>query len=371
MIELSVQKDYEHPEILVLGIGGAGNNAVNRMVETGDYEVTYVAVNTDKMVLGRSRSMQTLAIGEKLTGGYGAGGDPEVGEAAAAESTEALKSLLTEAKMVILTGGMGGGTGTGAIPVIAALCRELKILSVAVVTKPFTFEGKRRTEVAAAGIEKLKSSVDTLLVIPNDRVLEMKSEASDIETAFAAVDSVLSDTISAITNIIFNCGRVNLDFNDLKTVLADKGEGHLGIATGTPDSDISGIINTALHSPLLETDIRGAAYVLINVSGKFSMKELDAAIQQVRSECGEDTYIMWGTVAPDDAGDEIVVTIIATGLKEVMSKTPRVFIEPTYSRQEEAHKSDLIGNFQPKLNIPVESGIKIPGFLQGYTGENK
>lgn len=342
MTEVITKEGYKAPKILVLGVGGGGNNAINRMVESKEFQVSYVAVNTDKMVLANSKAHDTLVIGEKLTMGYGAGGDPEVGEESARENADEIEKLVKGYQMVILTGGMGGGTGTGAMPVIAKICQEQKVLSVAVVTKPFSFEGKKKMLIAQNGIERLREVVDTLLIIPNNKLLEMKDMTMDLEMAFWMADSVLKNTIDAITNIIFNCGTVNLDFNDLRTVLAKKGEGHLGTSTAYEGADVFKAVDAALHSPLLETTLKGASYVLVNCSGKCNLIELNAAIEYVQEEVGEDTYVMWGTVTPKDAGENIVVTIIATGLNsqedsientKIVTKQPEVF--KTKSAEEE------------------------------------
>lgn len=317
MLEIKTKEQYNDPKILVLGVGGGGNNALNRMIDNNEFPVRYIAVNTDKMVLENTKAGETIAIGEKLTGGYGAGGDPEIGAASAEESAEEIESIVRGAQMVIITGGMGGGTGTGAIPVIAKICMEQKILTIAVVTKPFVFEGKRKMEIAETGISKLRDNVDTMLVIPNNKLLEMKDKMLDLESAFLIADSVLENTIYALTNIIFNCGTVNLDFNDLKTVLTKKGEAHLAISSNYEGGDILKAVDAALHSPLLETQLKGASYVLVNCSGKINLMELNAAVEHIQDEVGKDTYVMWGTVNSDrENKDNVVVTIIATGLNK-------------------------------------------------------
>lgn len=315
MIEIKSNEQYLRPNITVLGVGGAGNNALNRMIEGGTSDVRYIAINTDVMVLDRSACENVLAIGKKLTGGYGAGGDPSIGAAAAEESVEELTNLLSGCNMVILTGGMGGGTGTGAIPVIARLCHELGILTVAVVTKPFAFEGMKRMQEAVTGIEKLRQYVDTLFIIPNDKLLAMNDKAMCVEDGFLFADSVLQNTIQAINNIILNCGTVNLDFNDLRTVLSNKGEALLGISTIRDSKDFMEGVKNAINSPLLETSIAGAKYLLLNCSGRVNLLELNAAVTYLQELTGPETYIMWGTVgSAGDSGDAVNVTIIATGV---------------------------------------------------------
>lgn len=305
------------PKILVMGIGGGGNNAVNRMVDmnTSPHTLEYISINTDQMVLNLSKASRTLTIGPKLTGGYGAGGNPEIGCASAEESEEAIKSLLADCNMVILTAGMGGGTGTGAIPVIAKLCHELNILTVAVVTKPFSFEGTKKMKTALSGIEKLKEYVDTLFIIPNDKLVSVTDKNLTVENAFLLADSVLKDTINAITNIIHNCGLVNLDFNDLKTILGNKGIRYIGISAMAEKSAIIDTMKEALNSPFLETSVKGATHILINCSAGLNLQELNTAIGYVREIAGNNADIMWGTVTDsDNSGMNNSVTIIATGL---------------------------------------------------------
>lgn len=369
MSEIVNQEEYKAPKILVLGIGGGGNNALNRMIEHNEFPVHYIAVNTDKMVLEKSKAEECVAIGEKLTGGYGAGGDPEIGAASAEENTEAIENLVHGAQMVILTCGMGGGTGTGAIPVIAKICQEQRILTVAVVTKPFSFEGHKKMQIADTGIAKLRDVVDTLLIIPNNKLLEMNDKTLNLDAAFLLADSVLQNAIQAITNIIFNCGTINLDFNDLRTVLSKKGEGHLGISSDDESGDIIRATEAAMNSPLLDTELKGASYVLVNCSGRINLAELNSAIAHIQEAVGEDTYVMWGTVAPAEESDTITVTIIATGLnKKPDSILPKQSIATTQSNfksQEEmtdfCHK---IQEQQKKYVQEKQKSIDIPLFLR-------
>lgn len=231
MLEI-INTDYQSsnmPTIKVIGIGGCGNNAINRLAHQTPYPIQFVAINTDQMVLDKSEADICITIGKKLTGGFGAGGNPEIAYAAAEENTDEIKEMVNDANMVILTAGMGGGTGTGALPYIAKMCKDLGILTVAVVTTPFSFENPNRSDVARAGIQNLEKCVDTLLVISNDKLLSSNEKIVTMSSAFTLADSVLKNSIDTITNIVFNCGTVNLDFNDLKTVLGDKGYGHLGI----------------------------------------------------------------------------------------------------------------------------------------------
>ncbi|MCF0128394.1 MAG: cell division protein FtsZ [Pseudobutyrivibrio sp.] len=364
MIQIVSEEEYKAPKVLVIGIGGGGNNAINRMMEQSNYKVTYVAVNTDKMVLDNSHAQDRLAIGEKLTGGYGAGGDPEIGAASAEESAEEIEALVKGAQMVVLTAGMGGGTGTGATPVIAKICKELKILTVAVVTKPFSFESRKKMDIAETGIAKLKDNVDTLFIIPNNRLLELNDKTLDLNKAFLLADSVLQNTLIAITSIIFNCGVIHLDFNDLRTVLMRKGISYIGLSNDYEGNDIVKAIEVALNSPFLETSIQGASYVLVTVSGKINLLELNAAVESVQDRAGKDAYIMWGTVEAEDDSDNVGVTIIATGMegnssKPVFDPTPII--------------PDPIFQAKPNLIIPPKATIKeddfvIPKFILDKTG---
>ncbi len=317
MLAIEICDRSTEPRILVMGIGGGGNNAVDRMITSGVSGVTYAAVNTDMQVLRHSHAEILLQIGQKMTGGFGAGADPGVGEAAAEESVDEIKKTVSEYKMVILTCGMGGGTGTGAIPVIARCCKELGVLVVAVVTLPFSFESGQRMTVALAGLEKLKEYVDTLLVIPNDKLLMLGEKTFYLEDAFLKADSVLLSTISGITNIIFNNGMINIDFNDLHTILAGKGMGHLGIGRADSRGSIMDAMKEAINSPLLDTDITGSESILVNTSGRINLPELREALAYLGEIAGSKVKIIWGTVTDTDSKeDEILITLIATGLKE-------------------------------------------------------
>ncbi len=319
MIEVTIPNTLiNKPNIYIVGIGGAGNNAVDRMIENGNPNVKYIAINTDTQVLSDCKAETTLQIGAKLTGGNGAGADPVIGESAAEESKDEIKGLLADADMVILTCGLGGGTGTGAIPVIAKLCKEAGVLTVAVVTLPFSFEGPSRVLAADNGLENLKSNVDTLLVVPNDKLLEISDKDLELEEAFLFADNVLKYTIDGVTNIIFNKGIVNIDFNDIRTTLKDKGIGHLGIGIANESKHLIDAVKEAIASPLLTTDITDASNILINTSGKVKMKEVNEAIQYVKDLVGAHSQIIWGTVTDKEktAENTSVVTLIATGLKD-------------------------------------------------------
>lgn len=365
------------PNIYIVGIGGAGNNAVDRMIESGNINVKYIAINTDSQVLADSKAETTLQIGAKLTGGNGAGADPVIGESAAEESKDDIKALLSDADMVILTCGLGGGTGTGAIPVIAKLCKETGVLTMAVVTLPFSFEGPSRVLAASNGLENLKSNVDTLLVVPNDKLLDISDKDLELEEAFLFADNILKYTIDGITNIIFNKGIVNIDFNDIRTTLKDKGIGHLGIGISNESRHLIDAVKDAISSPLLTTDITDATNILINTSGTVKMKEVNEAIQYVKDLVGPQSQIIWGTVTDKEKTPEegSVVTLIATGLKEstMFKANPFVHKSPVSKVPQPSRKALAaplinsipgVNSVQPSVPVPE---FNIPSFLKDRT----
>ncbi len=325
-IKESFANSKNGPKVMVIGIGGGGNNAVTRMIEKASDFVTYAALNTDSMTLDKCPATKRLQLGAKLTQGYGAGGDPTVGESAAKESEEDIAELVHDANMVILTCGMGGGTGTGAIPVVAQICKNLGILTVAVVTMPFSFESKPRVYAAQTGLKKLEQNIDTLLVIPNDKLLTITDKQFFLDDAFTLCDSVLRYTIEGITNIIFNHGTINLDFNDLKSTLKDKGYGLFGIGIASGEETIVDAVEKAISSPLLDTKVTGASNILLNTSGKVDLIALNKAVSYIREQAGDNVNIFWGTVSGEKSStEEIVVTVIATGMKQITetSETPK------------------------------------------------
>ena len=334
-IKESFANSKNSPKVMVIGIGGGGNNAVTRMIEKSSDYVTYAALNTDSMTLDKCPATKRLQLGAKLTQGFGAGGDPTIGESAAKESEEDITELVHDANMVILTCGMGGGTGTGAIPVIAQICKNLGILTVAVVTMPFSFESKPRVYAAQTGLKKLEQNVDTLLVIPNDKLLTITDKQFFLDDAFTLCDSVLKYTVEGITNIIFNHGTINLDFNDLKSTLKDKGYGLFGIGIASGEETIVDAVEKAMSSPLLDTQITGASSILLNTSGKVDLIALNKAVSYIREQAGEDVNIFWGTVSSETANsEELVVTLIATGMKQVSveQKAPKSEIKKTIEK---------------------------------------
>lgn len=303
--------------ILVVGVGGAGNNAVNRMIEEDITGVDFIGVNTDKQWLQRCKAPNLLQIGEKLTKGLGAGAKPEIGEKAAEESYEELAEALQSYNMVFVTCGMGGGTGTGAAPVVAKIAKDMGILTVGVVTKPFNFEAKTRMENALGGIEKLRDSVDTLIVIPNQKILEIVDRRTTMPEAFKKADEVLQQAVQGITDLINVPSIINLDFADVQTVMRDKGIAHIGIGTGKGDEKAKDAIQQAVESPLLETTIKGATDVILNVTGDISMFDADDAAQYIMDTTGEDINLIFGAMYDDSEADFCKVTVIATGLDEV------------------------------------------------------
>jgi len=369
MLEI-INTDYQSsnmPTIKVIGIGGCGNNAINRLAHQTPYPIQFAAINTDQMVLDKSEADICITIGKKLTGGFGAGGNPEIAYAAAEENTDEIKEMVNDANMVILTAGMGGGTGTGALPYIAKMCKDLGILTVAVVTTPFSFENPNRSDVARAGIQNLEKCVDTLLVISNDKLLSSNEKIITMSSAFTLADSVLKNSIDTITNIVFNCGTVNLDFNDLKTVLGDKGYGHLGIGYADENTTITDAVKQAVNSPLLNTNLAGAKYVMINSSGDVNLIELNNAIQYIQEIVGTEAKIMWGTVSSKEQLDDnknSLITIIATGLNEtsnIINTTPEQ--HNMKSSHDTINTSPIINELLGKSE-KKENELIIPSFLQ-------
>ena len=316
--------EYEYEKgarIVVVGVGGAGNNAVNRMIATGVELVEFVGVNTDRQALASSKAPVVIQIGEKLTKGLGAGAQPEVGEKAAEESLEVLEKAIAGADMLFITCGMGGGTGTGAAPVIAKVAKDMGILTVAVVTKPFRFENKTRMNNALMGIDKLKEVVDTLIVIPNDKLLEIVDRRTTIEEAFGKADEVLEQSVSGITDLINIPSLINLDFADVRTVMHDKGIAHIGIASATGDNKAEEAVQAAVTSPLLETTIKGASHVIINITGDISLIEANEAATYVQELAGDGANIIFGARYEKEPADTCTITVIATGISDGSTTT--------------------------------------------------
>ena len=321
MLEIKINEADNAARILVIGVGGAGNNAVNRMIDESIAGVEFIGINTDKQALQFCKAPTAMQIGEKLTKGLGAGAKPEIGEKAAEESSEELAQAMKGADMVFVTCGMGGGTGTGAAPVVAKIAKDMGILTVGVVTKPFRFEAKTRMSNAIAGIERLKESVDTLIVIPNDRLLEIVDRRTTMPDALKKADEVLQQAVQGITDLINVPGLINLDFADVQTVMTDKGIAHIGIGKAKGDEKALEAVKQAVSSPLLETTIEGASHVIINISGDISLIEANEAASYVQEMAGDEANIIFGAMYDETAQDEASITVIATGL-DMGNETP-------------------------------------------------
>ncbi|MCR5108990.1 MAG: cell division protein FtsZ [Lachnospiraceae bacterium] len=321
MLEI-VNNEYEAAaKILVVGVGGAGNNAVSRMVDSNVSGVEFLGVNTDKQALQLCKSPRLLQIGDKVTQGLGCGALPEIGEQAAEESAEDIANAIRGAHMVFVTCGMGGGTGTGAAPVIAKIAKEQGALTVGVVTKPFRFEAKTRMTNAEGGIEKLKQNVDTLIVIPNDKLLELVDRRTTMQDALKIADEVLQQAVRGITDLINVPSLINLDFADVKTVMENKGIAHIGIGYAKGDDKAIEAVKQAVNSPLLETTIEGATHVIVNISGEITLLDADDAVSYVREMTGDDVNLIMGAMCDDSEPDSCTVTVIATGITPVNNNT--------------------------------------------------
>ena len=311
--------------IKVIGVGGAGNNAVNRMIEAGIKNVEFIAVNTDRQALQLSKASTKIQIGEKLTRGLGAGANPDIGAQAAEESRTEVAEALRGADMVFVTAGMGGGTGTGAAPIVAGTAKEMGILTIGVVTKPFTFEGKKRLAQAERGIESLKGKVDTLVVIPNDKLLQVIDRKTSIIEAFRMADDVLRQGVQGISDLIAVPGLINLDFADVKTIMLDRGMAHMGIGRASGENRAEDAAKQAIQSPLLETSIEGARGVIINITGgsDVGLHEANTAADLVQRSADPEANIIFGSVTDDSMGDEIQITVIATGFENEDEKVQK------------------------------------------------
>ena len=319
MLEIKTNESEAAAKIIVIGVGGGGNNAVNRMIDEQIAGVEFIAINTDKQALQLCKAPTLMQIGDKLTKGLGAGAKPEIGEKAAEESAEEISAALKGADMVFVTCGMGGGTGTGATPIVARIAKEQGALTVGVVTKPFRFESKTRMNNALQGIEKLKENVDTLIVIPNDKLLEIVDRRTTMPEALKKADEVLQQGIQGITDLINVPSLINLDFADVQTVMTDKGIAHIGIGQGKGDDKALEAVKQAVASPLLETTIAGASHVIINISGDISLMDASDAAEYVQDLAGEDANIIFGAMYDDSKADEATITVIATGLEHKAS----------------------------------------------------
>ncbi|MCS1350629.1 cell division protein FtsZ [Mechercharimyces sp. CAU 1602] len=355
-------------QIKVIGVGGGGSNAVNRMIEGGVKGVEFIAVNTDAQALNRAKAPVKLQIGEKLTRGLGAGANPEVGKKAAEESQESLENVLKGSDMVFVTAGMGGGTGTGAAPAIAQIARDIGALTVGVVTRPFTFEGRKRSLQADLGVKALKEHVDTLIVIPNDRLLELVDKNTPMLEAFREADNVLRQGVQGISDLIAVPGLINLDFADVKTIMTERGSALMGIGTASGEHRATEAAKKAICSPLLETSIEGARGVLMNITGghNLSLYEVNEAADIVQSASDTEVNMIFGAVINEDFKDDIQVTVIATGFdqKEQESEKGATVKKPQFRSTEEEK-----GNTKKEFDIrsfkaDEEDSLEIPTFLR-------
>ncbi len=371
MLEIKTNDAESAAKIIVVGVGGAGNNAVNRMVEEQIDGVDFIGVNTDKQALQLCKAPRLLQIGEKLTKGLGAGAKPEIGEKAAEESSEDIAAALKGADMVFVTCGMGGGTGTGAAPVVAKMAKDMGILTVGVVTKPFRFEAKTRMVNALNGIERIKQNVDTLIVIPNDKLLEIVDRRTTMPEALKKADEVLQQSVQGITDLINVPAIINLDFADIQTVMKDKGIAHIGIGEGKGDEKALDAVKMAVESPLLETTISGATDVIINVSGDITLADANDAAEYVQNLTGEEVNIIFGAMYDSTKSDACTITVIATGLDEAAGpvRTPvqnRFGVGASSYRQPGAHIAQ--GPYK-NVNPQVQGGSTVQPGQAGQPGQ--
>lgn len=322
MLEIKTSESDSSAKIIVIGVGGGGNNAVNRMIEEGIMGVEFVCINTDKQHLLNCKAPNCLQIGEKLTKGLGAGASPEVGEAAAEENKDEIADIIRGADMVFVTCGMGGGTGTGAAPIVAQLAKDMGILTVGIVTKPFSFEARTRMNNAEQGIERLKEHVDTLIVIPNDKLLQIVDRRTSMPDALKKADEVLQQGVQGITDLINVPGLINLDFADVQTVMKDKGVAHIGIGNGEGDEKCLDAVKQAISSPLLETTIEGASHVIVNISGDVALLEANEAVSYIEEMTADNCNIIFGAMIDEAMTEKVTITVIATGLTDDSSAVP-------------------------------------------------
>jgi len=344
--------------IKVIGVGGGGNNAVNRMIDAGLRGVDFIAVNTDKQALFLSKANTKIQIGDKLTKGLGAGANPDIGEKAANESRDEIAMAIKDADMVFVTAGMGGGTGTGGAPVIAQIAKELGILTVGVVTKPFMFEGRKRMQQAERGIDNLRAVVDTLVTIPNDRLLHIADKKTTMLEAFRLADDVLRQGVQGISDLIAVPGLINLDFADVKTIMLEQGLAHMGIGRGAGENKAEDAAKQAISSPLLETSIEGAKGVLLNITGgpDLGLQEVNTAAELIQNSADPEATIIFGAVIDENLKDELIITVIATGFDKTPEfKKPGKLIDA--SEASAAVKS-------PAKPAEDEDGLDIPIFLK-------
>lgn len=365
-------------QIKVVGVGGGGNNAVDRMIADNMTGVDFISINTDKQQLDRSLAQTKIQIGEKLTRGLGAGGNPEVGEKSVDETKEEISNAFKDADMIFVTAGMGGGTGTGAAPKVAAIAKDMGKLTVGVVTKPFLFEGKKRMANAEKGVAELKKNVDTLVIIPNQKLLSIIDKKTTMVEAFRKADEILRQGVSGITDLISSPGIINLDFADVRTIMSDKGVAHMGIGIGTGENKAEMAAKSAISSPLLETTISGAKYVLINICGDANLGLLEAgeAASLISEAIDPDAEIIFGTTLNEELDDKVIVTVIATGLdangivnEELAKKADekpeaKAAEEKTADHEERPASQPDVVSYIDNDGEKVDLDIEIPSFLR-------
>ncbi len=366
------ENELQGAQIKVIGVGGGGNNAVDRMIEKGLDGVEFITVNTDHQALARSGAPSKIQIGEKMTRGLGAGANPEIGTKSAEESREEILQAIKGADMLFITAGMGGGTGTGAAPVIASIAKEQGILTVGVVTKPFSFEGRKRMLNAEKGINELKQNVDTLVVIPNDKILQVIDKKTTMVDAFSKADDVLQQGVQGITDLISNPGIINLDFADVRTIMNNKGVAHMGIGRATGENRAEEAVKYAISSPLLDTSINGARCVLVNMCGgeTLGLMEANVGMGLIREAVDPDAEIIFGTSINEDLGEEIIITVIATDFQnqDVSLNT----FKPVQAVKEEMSRQTQVAPSRPAMQsveeerfTPIkEIQVEIPQFLR-------
>ncbi len=380
MLQFETEKDNS-AVIKVIGVGGGGCNAVNRMIEAGLQGVQFVAINTDKQALNRCNAEIKIQIGEKLTRGLGAGGNPEVGQRSAEETIEDITNILEGADMTFITAGMGGGTGTGAAPIIAKASKDMGILTVGVVTRPFAFEGPKRTKQAELGLDYLQKYTDSLVVVPNDKLIETSSANTTMLEAFDMADDILRQGVQGITDLIADYALINVDFADVKSVMTDRGIAHMGVGKGRGEGRAQQAVKSATESPLLETSIEGAKAILLYVSGGYDMGmlEVNEIASLISEKSSDDAILIFGAAVDDNASDEISITVIATGFND----DPRPTYRPAPARPVKESKekeiiteeglnarevslADLFDNEPegPTQEDTDESGFGIPQFLR-------
>ena len=373
MLEIKTNEAEPACKIKVVGVGGAGNNAVNRMVDVDVTDVEFIGVNTDVQALHYCRAPKLIQIGEKLTKGLGAGANPEVGMKAAEETADEIAEAIKGADMVFVTCGMGGGTGTGAAPVVAKLAKDQGILTVGVVTKPFSFEARSRMTKAISGIERIQENVDTLIVIPNDKLLQIMDRRTTLPEALKKADEVLQQAVQGITDLINVPAIINLDFADVQTVMRNKGIAHIGIGSGKGETKALDAVKMAVDSPLLETSVSGATDVIVNISGDISLTDASEAVGYIQEQAGEDVNIIFGAMYDESNTDGCDITVIATGIGQkttdipVYSGSTSHSAAPVQNRGDYTNKSARPAGTQQRRPTPrtnSSQGVEIPSFLR-------